>query len=294
VEAEERIDLFLQGKLEGKDLDIFRLRLQQDEVFAGEVETRKLIITALKESRHEELKAFIREATLPETKIAPFPPRKFIYAAVAASVIVGAAFLFFEQVINKKKNPTVSSEKHGTDKPIVNETPMANDNSIQIETTPDKSVPPVSVIDSTINPYAVEEPASQVNDQDDDVVIEINEDRVEVMQDRMIERKSSSDFLSEDLQVDTLLDLNEKVANEKHQSFNVELWESIIHFKGYKWNGKMLILYGIESFEKIQFHWVSNQLFLQRGKDYFLLKETNQFESYLKLTDQLLLDKLIK
>ncbi len=80
----------------------------------------------------------------------------------------------------------------------------------------------------------------------------------------------------------------------EYQVFQIEFWESIVNFKGYKWDGKKLLLYGIDSMELIDFHWLSDQLVLQRGKEYFLLKQTNQFESYLKLTDQVLLDRLIK
>jgi hypothetical protein len=321
VEAEERIDLYLQGKLEGKDLDIFRMRLQNDDAFAEEVETRKIIISAIKDARLDELKAYIIDATINDPKVVAFPFRKMLYAAIAASVLVGSAYLLFEQVIDKKVNSVVLKEEDTNDKHTKDDVPETSDHTLSIDKEEhDSMLPFVREEDSTDQLFVTDDRSPKIGVEP---ILEVDEN-VMVKQDQMLERKSSSAYFTRSILNDTIaVDkmiltapvsieskkkesdkekfeiksepvIQEDIKKSGNKTFEIELWESIVNFKGYKWDGKKLLLYGIDSDENISFHWVADKLFLGRGKDYFLLKQTGQYESYLKVTDQILLDRLLK
>lgn len=74
----------------------------------------------------------------------------------------------------------------------------------------------------------------------------------------------------------------------------VEIWESIVNFRGYVWDRETLLLYDIKPDEKLQFIEYNKQLYMKRGSKYYIIRKSSKFEAYTELKDQAILSVIRK
>lgn len=69
------------------------------------------------------------------------------------------------------------------------------------------------------------------------------------------------------------------VRLDKHKVL-VELWKSPVNYKGYKYTGKKLILFGFDSFDRLSLEYLNRRLLLRNGNNYFSIERTEDFKPY--------------
>lgn len=73
----------------------------------------------------------------------------------------------------------------------------------------------------------------------------------------------------------------------------VEFWQSPLNYKGYKANRNKIVLFGIDADEQVSIVRMKNALYLIHAGSCFLLDETEEFRTYIRVTDPLLIKQLI-
>ncbi|GEM_PF-499988 len=81
-----------------------------------------------------------------------------------------------------------------------------------------------------------------------------------------------------------------KVANKR--SISVEYWNSVVNYKGYKYSGQKVQLYGIDQKAVLKFKELDNRLYVQlKGTQYFL-EQNNKYNRMVEVTNPNLLKVL--
>ncbi len=319
------IDLYLKGLLHGEELDKFLLELKENEALAEDIEIKRQIIQAIKEVRHEQLKNYIAKNTK-ENAIIPLPGPKWAYGLAASVLLLAVAFFLFQDQIPKNVNPiAIFQPKDSGSSDIENDTVSIDEETVKTENVTPKVVEEVDEYDSLNEPEFITK-------RDDYDIPEVLDD-IEIRQDQMIRTQnviaryhtktilndSASDYEaikpSTKDKIETESELKKEVktletkspvasSNEKINrddlkkvkpvNIQIEFWQSIVSYKGYKWNGKTLRLYGVDSTSTVEVHQLDNNYYLQINKDYYFLKLTDNYESYVKITDALLIERLKK
>jgi len=69
------------------------------------------------------------------------------------------------------------------------------------------------------------------------------------------------------------------------ENLSIELWESIVSFKGYVWDRETLLLYGVDTTEQLDFTRYNGVLYMRKGTKYYIIRKSSKFESYKELKD---------
>lgn len=77
-------------------------------------------------------------------------------------------------------------------------------------------------------------------------------------------------------------------------NLSIELWESIVSFKGYVWDRETLLLYGIKANEDLQFSKFNGVLYMKRGTKYYIIRKSSKFEPYTELKDPSIISAISK
>lgn len=319
------IDLYLKGLLHGEELDKFLLELKENEALAEDIEIKRQIIQAIKEVRHEQLKNYIAKNTK-ENAIIPLPGPKWAYGLAASILLLAVAFFLFQDQIPKNVNPiAIFQPKESGSSDIENDTVSIDEETVKTENVTPKVVEEVDEYDSLNEPEFITK-------RDDYDIPEVLDD-IEIRQDQMIrtqnviaryhtktilndsasdneainpsskdKTETESELKKEVKTLETkspVASSNEKINRDdlkkvKPVNIQIEFWQSIVSYKGYKWNGKTLRLYGVDSTSTVEVHQLDNNYYLQINKDYYFLKLTDNYESYVKITDALLIERLKK
>jgi hypothetical protein len=323
------IDLYLKGLLQGEELDKFLLEMKEDENLAEDIEIKRQIIQALQEVRHEELKNYIARNTKDNVLIR-LPGPKWAYGVAASILLLAAAFVLFQDQIPENVNPIAIFQPK---EKIEADTSFDESSEVIVDKEPIKEpiVLPL-IVEEIEDSNSIVFDDVLMNDFDDkEENVEVRQDKIVRTQttytivhaNRMnlidsssnIEKTTSAAPNSVKNESDGISEKDKKVKNteikapataetkdqdlsefkkEKNQKIQIEFWQSIVSYKGYKWNGKTLRLYGIDSTSSVDLHHLDKNYYLQINKDYFLLKLTDNYESYIKITDAALIERLKK
>ena len=79
------------------------------------------------------------------------------------------------------------------------------------------------------------------------------------------------------------------LAEESTSSLNIEFWLSPVNYRGYKWNGSTILLYGIEEPDRCVLYQRENRYLLRIGPDLFDISPCPEFQSYRSVKDPELL-----
>jgi hypothetical protein len=92
---------------------------------------------------------------------------------------------------------------------------------------------------------------------------------------------------------DSLLNkMNSIKTGNKPNSIEVEIWQSPIHYKGYKLGKNKLVVYGIDPSSDILLFDLNEYVLLQSGSVYYRLEKTSEFKNLKKFNDQTVISRL--
>lgn len=86
--------------------------------------------------------------------------------------------------------------------------------------------------------------------------------------------------------------MNSIKTGNKPSSIEVEIWQSPIHYKGYKLGKNKLVVYGIDPSSDILLFDLNDYVLLQSGSVYYRLEKTSDFKNLKKFNDQTVIGRL--
>ena len=318
------INQYLQGELKGRALDEFKVKLK-DEAFAKHVAEQSAIINALKEVRKEELKALFKQEN--KTKyIQNQWGNKWTYASAAIVVLFVSAFFIVRFVIPQQSEQLATEEAVPAQSDSITEeaeetqvdtqmlaiedglppNPMELVEDVQ-EDVPD-SLPQIEVVEEEIDD--LDGIAESFDEEETGDALPVEEDLF-VKKDEHIAskeytvRRYSPTFIEQtraskaDDSSAELLDTQEveagaisKDIEPKTVKLSVEYWSSPVNFKGYKYSKNGLQLFEIDPTESLSFKFLDQRLYLKLGKNFYFLEKNNEFNKFVAVSNQTLLDVL--
>ena len=308
------IDRYLKGELLGLALDEFKSKLRHDKDFAKEVEIQKAIIEGIKLARREHLLSVLKGEIIPGTqlnssknseniseprnkietkldaentykKMAPsysFNSNNWYFAAAAVLFAGFFLYLIFGYYLPHQKLQTVQQDTIET---------IASEPKINVDEKIDEEPELVS------NPFTKD---SSVKKEIDIVKVDQAKpnDSISVVKDKKIsetmysvsafETIKSANETNPNVAASSENDLEIKktpVRKVRGSTVQVEYWESIVNFKGYKLNGGNLKLFDVKADEKVKLKYLDKSLYLNKNGNYYKLNSTSNFESYQKETN---------
>ncbi|MCW3083909.1 MAG: hypothetical protein JWP12_1275 [Bacteroidetes bacterium] len=94
---------------------------------------------------------------------------------------------------------------------------------------------------------------------------------------------------------DSLLQKVSGIKDDKttdKQFFNVEFWESPLHYKGYKLSKYKMVLYGYASADNLKLYRLDDVIYLKTGTFVYRLDYVSDFKPYERITDEQIISKL--
>lgn len=89
--------------------------------------------------------------------------------------------------------------------------------------------------------------------------------------------------------------LIENTGSKIDNSFlRVEFWKSPVNYKGYKTSNNKLILFGINSYDKISFKVLNKMLYMKYQDAFYQLDYSYEFKSFLPITNSQIISQLSK
>lgn len=318
---EERYDLierYLEEKLIGAELDLFRKKMREDAQFAYDVQVQRLIYEQIKEHRKEELKQFLaREG---EVKyIQNIWGTKWLYAS-AAILLFFTGFYFVIEYVIKPGQPSEESavgqeeikqelsDTNRLSKSLTDTYEEQKTRSNASDTIPDLAY---GEIDKPITEDILSESGAVWQDEHvlgnetDSVSFYDSEDYV-VGDEKLTSKKYSIYPILSSVQENSSKkpsapkkgDLNEPeneetqriektITETKEQlQLNVEFWKSPVNFKGYSYQKGVLVLFGIDPSETLYF--AQNErgmLFMKRNGVWYSFQSNVKDKAFNKVTD---------
>lgn len=316
--GQEHIDKYLRNEMGSDELKAFLAELDKNPNLAESVEVQRQIVEAIRAEGHASMKTWLASETS-DIVVKPMYGRFWMAASVAACIILAAVAYYFmkPEDLNHKvvRNETPESkeqiQENQPDKPENNIPPPdpapAPDPPPTIEIVEDVGVEdeeiydvfeddePVSLGDDYIPPPQAEPPMADIKR---DEKISTKELAVVLMYDdaNPVERSeaSSSEFKKindKTTKTVTESETKEEVIQET-ENIQVELWSSSVNYRGYKFWGGKLILYGPLKEDKLTIIKISDVYYLQWKDDYYSLIKGRDFRYYTKLNEQKLPNSL--
>jgi hypothetical protein len=76
--------------------------------------------------------------------------------------------------------------------------------------------------------------------------------------------------------------------------YSVEFWKSPINYRGYKMIRNKIVLFGIQPSDPIELKKLENKIYLKHNQFYYPLKQTDEFDAYKAIEDELKIKQLNK
>jgi len=80
--------------------------------------------------------------------------------------------------------------------------------------------------------------------------------------------------------IDSLLTDDKMTPRQDQNKVLVELWKSPVNYRGYKYSGRKLVLFGIDSFDKLSLEYLNRRLHLRQGNMLIPIDRTEDFKPY--------------
>jgi len=322
------IDLYLKGLLQGEELDKFLLEMKENEALAEDVEIKKQIIGSIQGLRHEELKNYIARQTK-ENVLVRLPGPKWAYGVAASFLLLASTFFIFQDQIPKNVNPiAIFQPKNKLKKDTLlveknKEIPSDANKITSFESDDNMTELEIDTVTSNLEEVildAILDGEKDIDVRQDKIVrthtaitvehanrmnlIDSSNNNEKVSSSAPTISKNEAQISSDkkvkstEVKTPAIVHADDHTSTEfkkdKNQKIQIEFWQSIVSYRGYKWNGKTLRLYGIDSISILEIHHLDNNYYVQINKEFYLLRLTDNYESYIKITDAALKERLKK
>lgn len=143
------------------------------------------------------------------------------------------------------------------------------------------------LMSDTVDAAIKDEGAENNREENDDIPsqsLDGNEEIVikrEVMLDNRKVNVKIPDFINSNDSINAMLEERLSIYNEKiPASIETEFWQSPVNFKGYKFNRKKLVLYGIKNEADVAIVNYMQNYYLRIDDDVYTIFETNSYSSF--------------
>lgn len=304
----ELFDQYLKRRLSEADLLAFEVRLKSDTAFAEAFAFHQLMVEGVKDHARAELKQFLSESTAMPTKGRVVKFRNIQWAAAAAVVLILGVYGIIQLYVEPKKDQDIAvldkvktspiqtsgdsgiapAETHGTDtfmaliprEEALNEMATIEENALSekdfsleednkglseavaLDDAPNQVYPVLTekkIKDSSITLYNIPLLAS-------------NYDNNTYKSKKALGSKLPQNANSAPATVND----KEEVAKSKKKSapsgikLQVEFWQSPVNFKGYKYWGNTIQLYGVDQ-NTASLYAINNNIYLRDKGNVYLL-----------------------
>jgi hypothetical protein len=303
-----RINDYLSGELQGTALDKFRIDLKNSTELQEAVALQEAIIGAINQHREAELRAFISKKNKAKstsgTKVIVLQKGvKLALASAAAVALLVAGYFTIAPYNQDLKMDTVF--KKDTKENSNSEGLKRNDSDDQVSETQtlaiseDKPTEEISEQETNESPSLEKEEETTEDDYSDDAPLKEDADLAEeldgIKTDKLLSNRNytvsrvSPTFSAVTETTSSVKDAKEKakpqndakVTEEKvaasdnkkvvTKTVSVEYWKSVVNFKGYKYDGNKVQLYGISESKPLVFKELDDRLYVRiDGKQYYI------------------------
>lgn len=316
-------DRYLKGELTEQELAAFEQQLLTDTDFRESFDMYNVLVEGIRDSRKEELRQYLREHKATRK---PLPAKNLLmnwyWAAAATIVLVAGVYLVVQHQApfagqpeiadrqaapppvpeNKIDTGTLSTGGEAPVPPATQETtesPAVTENEPEGEMTDIQEIHP-SVTDEKVSAgqenKGVQPPIPEKNPMTDDFM-EVKKDRL--LADTVLQVLLVKENTAGRGEADTATRRGKISITPPAAQVKLEFWQSPINYRGYKFDGKKLILYGMNTWSGIQVKallvnedlevW-QHYLYLQG--DHYPLQDDNTFRNLHKVADKQLLNIL--
>ncbi|MHB1277341.1 MAG: hypothetical protein ACYC1Q_02995 [Bacteroidia bacterium] len=313
----ELFDRYLRGELDQKELDVFLGRLESDEELKKEFDMYQYLVEGIREHEKQELKAFITRRKTSEVKYIGSPWSKtFTYASAAVLIGFGLLYVVLDSRVKDNdvavNNPVIVPK--APEKPVISEGEEEVERVKPIDQVPVvpemKTEDPEREIDTSLTKGQGTNPPTKGD----------NGREFPVIGDPSRMASSGDDYpVKEDSRImDTLIRLSilfeqfegqfidtgeggKPVTGEVNvtEKILVQFWKSPINYKGYRFDGRKLVLFGLDSFSQVELKYriVNKELkvydvYLVYGKMHVKLIDNNRYNAYIRETNPAILNEL--
>ena len=316
MEEQAKYDLFdryFRGELSEEELDAFLARLESEPAFKEEYTTYQLLVEGIREHEREELRAYMHQKARVRFMGNPWS-KTWTYASAAVVLAFGVLYTALDQkngnesvaVEEQQKNKTLPDTSIDLPEPenenLAMETPVAETITEQVPAPAEE----VFVEDEVDIDDPLEEPEEMV--YPDPLNTEAmagmeQEDELPVKADTRVYDTVLSMNVSFDKEskVDTANSevLKKKELKVRTEKIVVQFWKSPINYKGYRFDGRKLEVFGLDTFSQVSLKYrVVNaelkvyEVYLKYGEAYFKIEEDNRYHSYVRVKDPAIIEEL--
>ena len=319
------IDKYLMGQMGVFEQGLFEHKLAQDDELKLELAIRKKAMEMIEWQRANQLKEYIKRNT-PHKRVLTFWQQVAVYSSVACLLFFVLSWamltLYFPEnnlAINQNKttqeNKTDITDSNGNNGYTAPE--ITNDQIVQSPNTPSQVQDSAATVESMNNEVksdiasAQEQdvpPAAASSNASDEYVIKsdalvldtvfyaasfiLNTDRA--IASRAPEAESKAKPIVKGNKTTSVAEDTAAIPMVKNATLTlkVEFWQSPINYRGYKFNGMRVQLYGIQNPQKVKFKVINDELYmLNQGQVFHIIKE-DRYNSYWPETDKAVLKML--
>jgi len=269
----ETIERYLDGKLTRKERVELEDRLEVEPKLKSQFDFYAALVEGIRESRKQELLQYIDEHTrdVREKKSFFFGLLPFLLTTL---LILSTVYFVTENYIPAYKFPRVINKvdsliklpfyaiRHGGEEQLKKEfgpTDKAGTENATAEIGGEEI--------SAENYFSRNAQEENAGGED---YITVKED--ELLADTVLFARSSLTAANDSAAVDSL-------AQNGNGHVQIEFWQSPINYKGYRYTGKKIQLYGLPQ-ATLQLISIEEDLYLQYGKQYFYIEKDGNFHTY--------------
>jgi hypothetical protein len=106
--------------------------------------------------------------------------------------------------------------------------------------------------------------------------------RDQFVQSRMLNILGKTDSIQKySASLDSLLTDDKMTPKQDQHKILVELWRSPVNYRGYKFSGRKLILFGVSSFDKLSLEYINRRLYLRQGNIIYGIDHSDDFRPFI-------------
>ncbi|HCS19929.1 MAG TPA: hypothetical protein DIW47_05100 [Bacteroidetes bacterium] len=314
----ELFDRYLRGELEQEELDDFLERLESDQELKNEFAMYQYLVEGIREHEKQELKAFLSKKRNEEIRYIGNPwSKRFTYAS--AAILVGFGLLYVVLDNRVKDNNIVVNEPVIV--PETPETPAIKEGAEEVERIKPKDevaiVPelkpesPEMEIDTSLTRRRGTNPGIKGDDGgefpvmgDPNRMASSSSDEYPVKEDSRIMDTVITLAIQFEQETGMVLDtgagkIHQTITVDAPEKILVQFWESPINYKGYRFDGRKLVLFGLDTFEQVELKYrvidanlKVYDVYLVYGKLHVKLIDNNRYNAYIRETNPAILNEL--
>lgn len=318
MEEQKKYDLFdryLRGELDQKELDSFMKELGSDEALKEEFDMYQYLVEGIREHEKQELKAYMTKKAGVRYIGSPWS-KNFTYAS--AAILIGFGVLYV--VLDNRAKDTDLAINKPIEIPKSPETQVAPDGEVKTEenkeeyVVPEIQAAPVEVDTNTRYSEDGQKPDGEKTYGVGDMPVMGDRNRMAGS------NKGEDDFpVRTDTRImDTLITLAIRFEKVTEQSIDtgespeaertipvlsekilVQFWKSPINYKGYRFDGRKLVLFGLDSISQVDLKYrvldaelKVYDIYLVYGKLHVKLIDDNRYNAYIRETNPAILNEL--